>query len=131
MLKDRQFRNFLLAGGAAAAANFGSRFLFSRWVRYEWAVLLAYLVGMTAAFLMMRTYVFDARGGALGPQLTKFAAVNLIALAQTFAISVALARWILPALHMESQAEAVGHFAGVIAPVITSYFGHRLFTFRS
>jgi putative flippase GtrA len=127
---NRQFRNFLLAGGTAAAANFGSRFLFSLWVSYAWAVLLAYGVGMTVGFVLMRSYVFDARGGAVAPQLAKFVAINLIAVAQTFAISLALARWILPAVRLESLAEAVGHLAGVAAPVVTSYFGHRLLTFK-
>jgi putative flippase GtrA len=127
---NRQFRRFLLAGGTAAAANFGSRFLFSLWVPYEWAVLLAFLVGVAVGFMLMRTYVFDAQGKAPGPQLVKFVAVNLFAAAQTLVISVLLARWTLPILGVESYAEAAGHLAGVAAPIITSYFAHRLLTFR-
>ena len=127
---NQQFRYFLLAGGTAAVANFGSRFIFSLWVRYEWAVLLAFLVGLAVGFFLMRTYVFDARRKALGPQLAGFAAVNLFAALQTFVISVLLARWVLPVVRVESYAEALGHFAGVVAPIITSYFGHRLVTFR-
>ncbi len=127
---NQQFCNYLLAGGTAAAANFGSRFIFSLWMRYEWAVLLAFLVGLATGFLLMRTYVFDAQGKAPGPQLLRFVAVNLLAAVQTFVISVALARWLLPTVGIESHAEAVGHLAGVVAPMITSYFGHRLLTFR-
>jgi putative flippase GtrA len=129
MLKQ-QFRHFLLAGGTAAAANFGSRFIFSLWVRYEWAVLLAFVVGLAVGFFLMRTYVFDARRKPLGPQLVGFVAVNLFAALQTFVISVLLARWTLPVVHVESYAQALGHFAGVVTPIITSYFGHRLVTFR-
>jgi putative flippase GtrA len=127
---NRQFRRFLLAGGTAATANFGSRFIFSIWVPYEWAVLLAFLVGVAVAFLLMRTYVFDAQGKALGPQLARFVVVNLFAALQTFVISILLARWALSVVGVVSYAEAFGHLGGVIAPVVTSYFGHRLLTFR-
>lgn len=67
---------FLLAGGIAAAANYGSRFIFSLWARYEFAVVLAYFVGMVVAFVLMRGHVFEARGKALGPQIAKFILIN-------------------------------------------------------
>jgi putative flippase GtrA len=113
-----------------AAANFGSRFIFSLWMRYEWAVLLAFLVGIAVGFLLMRAYVFYAQDKALGPQLIRFVAVNPFAAVQTFVISVVLAHWAFQVVGVESYAEAIGHFAGVVAPIITSYFGHRLLTFR-
>lgn len=125
-----QFLRFLLAGGSAAAANYGSRFLFNRWMTYEQAIVMAYLVGMIVAFVLMRSHVFGARAKAMGPQIVKFIAVNLLAVAQTLVISIALARWGLPAVGVIHQAEALGHLAGVLFPVITSYFGHKLLTFR-
>jgi putative flippase GtrA len=126
----KQFWRFLLAGGIAAAANYGARFVFSLWFRYEWAIVLAFFVGLTVGFLLMRSYVFDAQGKALGPQIVKYGVVNLVALAQTLIVSLVLARWLLPAMGFHSQAEAIGHLAGVLVPIATSYFGHRLATFR-
>jgi putative flippase GtrA len=125
-----QFVRFLLAGGVAAAANYGSRFLFSRWVGYEQAIVLAYLVGMFAAFLLMRGHVFEAKGKVLAPQVVKFVGVNFLAVLQTLIISVVLARWVLPAWGVIDHAEALAHLVGVLIPVVTSYFGHKLFTFR-
>ncbi len=128
---SQQVPRFLFAGGAAAAANVGSRFIFNLWVEYEWAVLLAFLVGLSVGFLLMRAYVFDARGRPLRPQVAKYLAVNLFALLQTFLISIVLARWALPAVGMAaSHAESAGHLAGVMAPIVTSYFAHRLITFK-
>jgi len=128
-LTTGQFGRFLLAGGTAAAANYGSRFLFSVWCSYEVAIVLAYIVGMTVAFILMRTYVFDARAGALVSQLWKFVAVNGLAVLQTLLISVILARWVLPALGV-SHVEAIAHLIGVLVPIGTSYVGHKAATFR-
>ena len=125
-----QFIRFLVAGGVAAAANYGSRFLFSLWLSYGPAIVLAYLVGMSVAFVLMRQHVFSAAGGALGPQVAKFVAVNVLAVMQTLIISLALARWILPSLGVVTHAEAIAHLAGVLVPVATSYFGHRMLTFK-
>lgn len=125
-----QFLRFLVAGGVAAGANFGSRFVFSIFFTYGVAVFLAYLVGMLVAFLLMRGLVFNARQGPLAPQVTKFIGVNVLAVLQTLAISLLLARWVLPSVGIMDNAEALGHLVGVLVPVLTSYFGHKFLTFR-
>jgi putative flippase GtrA len=119
----------MLAGGVAAAANYGSRFVFSIWVPYAEAVVLAYAVGMVVAFVLMRGFVFGARQGALVPQIAKFAAVNALAVLQTLVISVVLARWLESSLGAE-RAEACAHLVGVLFPIGTSYLGHKMATFR-
>jgi len=111
-------------------ANFCSRFLFSVWVRYEWAIVLAFLVGLTVGFLLMRGYVFDARGKPVGPQAAIFVAVNILALLQTLLVSVVLDRWVLPSLGVVTGAEALAHLVGITVPLATSYFGHRMVTFK-
>jgi putative flippase GtrA len=130
MAAQRQFALFLVAGGLAAAANYGSRFLFSLWTSFPVAIVLAYMVGMAVAFVLMRQYVFNARGKALGPQVAKFVAVNALAVLQTLVVSLVLARWILPAMGVVTYAEAVAHLVGVAVPIVSSYFGHRMATFR-
>jgi putative flippase GtrA len=130
VLLTPQFVRFLFAGGIAAGANYGSRFLFSRWVDYERAIVLAYLVGMLIAFMLMRGHVFDAKSRALCPQIAKFVGINVLAVLQTLIISVVLARWLLPAWGIVDHAEASAHLVGVLVPVVTSYFGHKLLTFR-
>ena len=125
-----QFIRFILAGGIAAGANLGSRFVFNQWMSYEVAIVLAYLVGMFVAFLLMRGHVFNAHGQSLGLQILKFAGINLFAVVQTLIISVVLARWVLPTLAVQNHVEAIAHLVGVLVPVISSYFGHKFITFR-
>jgi putative flippase GtrA len=126
----RRFGMFVVAGGIAAAANYGSRFGFSLWFSYPVAIVLAYLVGMTVAFLLMRQYVFEGGGKPLAPQVIKFTIVNVLAVIQTLVVSLVLARWGLPALGVVEHVEAIAHAVGVAVPVVTSYFGHKRATFR-
>ena len=127
-----EFPRFLIAGGIAAAANFGSRFVFNVFFSYAAAVFLAFLVGMVVAFLLMRGHVFNARNGSLVPQVAKFVGVNALAVLQTLVISLLLADWLLTNIRITDQvkAEAIAHLVGVLVPVFTSYFGHKFLTFR-
>lgn len=129
-LLTAEFLRFLIAGGIAAGANFGSRFVFSLFLDYGFAVFFAYLVGMLLAFLFMRGHVFDAKNGPLAPQLAKFVGVNVVAVLQTLVISLVLARWLLPSFGIVEHSEALAHLVGVLLPVVTSYFGHKFLTFR-
>jgi putative flippase GtrA len=124
-----RFGRFLVAGGIAAAANYGSRFLFSVWFPFPVAVALAFVVGLTTGFLLMRGYVFDARGGPPVLQAAWFTAINLVGLVLTMGISVGGAHLLTPYLGV-TRAQAIAHAAGVAFPAVTSYVGHRLATFR-
>jgi putative flippase GtrA len=126
----RQFALFLLSGGIAAALNWGSRFLFSLWMPFEWAVVCAFGVGLASGFILMRTIAFEGRDKPALPQAGRYALVNAAALAQTWLVSVLLARWALPAAGVTTHAEAIGHLVGVLVPVFTSYIAHRKYTFR-
>jgi putative flippase GtrA len=125
-----QFTRFLFAGGIAAAANYGSRFVFSLFMDYEPAIILAYTMGMLVAFILMRGSVFEAKSKSCGPQIAKFVTVNALAVIQTLVISIVLVRYVLPQWSVANQAEALAHAVGVLVPVITSYYGHKLLTFR-
>lgn len=125
-----QFVPYLLSGGLASLANYGSRFVFSVWVPFEVAVVLAYMVGMCTAFLLMRRFAFRGGTRPAASQAMWFALINALAVAQTVAVSSAMLRLVLPALGVHAYAEALAHAAGVAAPVISSYFGHKWLTFR-
>ena len=128
--ENKHFWRYLFAGGIAAAANYGSRFLFSVWMPFEAAVTVAFTVGLATGFIIMRSYAFEGAGKPISPQAVKYLGVNMLALVQTLVVSSVLARWLLPALGVEFHAEAIAHAFGIAVPVITSYFGHRYVTFK-
>lgn len=126
----REFARFLAAGAIAAAANFLSRIGFSMLMPLAAAVVCAYLVGMAVAFVLMRAHVFPPGRGSLARQVGGFVAVNVLAVLQTLVVTLALARWALPALGVERHVEEIAHAAGVAVPIVTSFFGHKHFSFR-
>ncbi|WP_312326626.1 GtrA family protein [Stenotrophomonas sp.] len=127
----RQFLMFLVAGGIAAAVNFGSRIILSEWMRYVPAIVIAYCLGMVTAFILNRLLVFQEAANALKHQIAWFVLVNLAAVVQTIAISLVLARWLLPVLGVDFHNETLAHAVGVAVPVVTSYFGHKYLSFAS
>lgn len=126
-----RFVRFLAAGGIAAAANFLSRIALSEVMAYIPAIVVAYCIGMLTAFLLNRAFVFTASGNSLSQQLKWFVFVNLLAVLQTVVISLLFARWLFPLAGMDFHPETLAHAIGVAVPVITSYLGHRKWTFRS
>ena len=134
-LLGHRFVRFLLAGGLAALCNFGSRFLYSIFVDFGTAVVLAFITGLTAGYLLNKRYVFTTSANSRAHELSWFLFINLLALVQTWGLSVYLAQ-LLPKViftHTASGgewAEATAHLAGILLPVFTSYVGHRYLTFR-
>lgn len=126
-----RFARFILVSAIAAGANFGSRMLFSLAVGYPVAITLAFVVGLTTAFILNRQFVFPDSTSSTVRQAMWFTAVNLFALVQTLAISLLLARWLLPVVGWTWHVEDVAHAVGIVAPVVTSYAGHARFTFSS
>lgn len=126
-----EFGRFLVTGGIAAGANVLSRWLFNVVMPFEWAVVVAYLVGMTTAYVLSKLFVFSRSGRSVGDEFLRFALVNVVALVQVWLVSVGLARYLFPAIGFTWHAEDVAHLIGVVIPAVTSYLGHRHFSFAA
>jgi putative flippase GtrA len=126
----RQFALFLVVGGIAAFANFATRILLGIWFDYATSIVLAYLVGMATAFVLNRVFVFSSTTNPLHHQMFWFVIVNLAAVLQTLAVSMVLARYVLPPLGFAAHSELIAHAAGVAFPVVSSYLGHKYLSFR-
>ncbi len=126
---SRQFIGFVLVSGFAGLANFGSRFLFSLAMPYAAAICAAFMVGLITAFVLNRRFVFVDSRQSTRSQAWRFLLVNLASLLQTLAVSLLLARWLLPLMGWHWHPEAIAHAVGIAAPAITSYLAHKHWTF--
>ena len=128
--KSRQFLIFLVTGGLAAAVNFGSRIIYNLWLSFSAAVVLAYITGMITAFMLAKLFVFKDGQQSLHQSVIFFILVNIVAVFQTWIISMGLAYYLLPKMGVNEYIREIAHAIGVIVPVFTSYIGHKRWSFR-
>ena len=128
--KKKQFILFLTTGGIAALVNVVSRIGFSQIMRFELAVLPAYLLGMVTAYVLAKRFVFINSKQSIRRSFATFSVVNLAAILQTWIVSIAVRGLILPILKVEVLVELIAHSCGVVVPVFTSFFGHKYLSFR-
>ncbi|WP_339744303.1 GtrA family protein [uncultured Maricaulis sp.] len=126
---SREFVTFVVAGGVAAAVNWLSRIALSSVMTLELSVVIAYLIGMVTAYALNRLFVFAASGRTVSDESVRFTLVNIVALAQVWLVTIGLVRFILPAIGWDWHAASIAHAVGVASPILTSYLGHRHFTF--
>lgn len=126
----RRILVFSAIGGVAAVVNVLARIAFNQLTNYETAIVLAFPVALTTAFMLNKQFVFHNASGAVHGQYLRFTLVNLVALAQVWLVSVALARWFFPALDFDWHADTLAHAIGVASPIFSSYFAHKHFSFR-
>jgi putative flippase GtrA len=127
---SKQFFAFVVTGGIAAIVNFGSRIVYNLWFDFSIAIILAYISGMITAFLLVKIFVFKTSAQKLHHSVFFFTLVNLIAVLQTWGISLGLAYYVLPAMGVTAFTKEIAHACGVAVPVFTSYLGHKHWSFR-
>ena len=126
----KEFSRFLLIGGIAAIVNFLSRILFNLWVDFSVSVYLAYITGMITAFFLKRHFVFSKGKQPISYSIGFFILVNLVAFLQTLTITMVFLYYVLPYFGIVKMTHEISHAFGLMAPVITSYIGHKKYSFR-
>lgn len=124
-----RFIRFTVTGGLAAAVNLVSRYLLNFCMSFAAAVAVAYLVGMMTAYALGRLFVFERSGRAVADELWRFTVVNMFAAAQVWVISVTLGEYFFRSMGFQWHPLEIAHLIGVSVPVLTSYLGHRHFSF--
>jgi len=127
---SKQFVFFLLTGGVAAAINFVSRVFYSHWFNFSLSIVIAYITGMIAAFVLARIFVFTESKHSLQRSALFFVLVNVVSICQTWVVSIALAFYVLPMVGWKFFVAEISHAVGIIVPVFSSYIGHKHWTFR-
>lgn len=129
-LLSRQFVAFLLTGGAAALVNFFTRIVYNNFMGFSAAVVLAYVTGMITAYILARLFVFKGSTQTLQRSIILFALVNLLAICQTWAVSLLMVYEVLPALGVTHCSLEIAHAVGIVIPVFTSFLGHKYWSCR-
>jgi putative flippase GtrA len=126
-----QILRFFVTGAAAALVNIATRIPLGWVMPYSASIVVAYLIAMSAAFALARSFVFRPEPGNARTEFLRFAAVNMVGLLQVLAVSLLLEAIVLPRLGFTWHAATVAHIIGVGSPAFTSYYAHKFFSFRT
>jgi putative flippase GtrA len=127
---NRQFAGFLVVGGFAALLQWVSRFVFGQWMPYQASVVAAFMVGLTAGYILNVVFIFPHSQRSRGAQILLFSVFNLLGLPVVWGVSVVLGVMLLPHVMTRPLAEAVGNGIGILSPVAINFLLHKTFTFR-
>lgn len=127
---NRQIITFVCVGAFAALVNVVTRYLINYVTSFEVAVALAFPFGLLTAYALSRAFVFGPSGRSRKSELTRFLIVNCFALVLIWGISVGLESILFPAINFTWHARDIAHLIGVAAPTMTSFVGHRYYSFR-
>lgn len=130
MLKiSKKFSTFIVVGSVAAAVNFVSRIILNLWFGFEYSVVISYFLGLITCYVLSRKFVFFETDSSIVFSSIKFVFVNIVAIIQTYYVSIYL--YLLLNKYTDwSYSKELAHFCGICVPVITSYFGHKYFSFK-
>lgn len=131
LIQNPEFIRFILVGGFAALVNFISRILLNTIYSFRVSVVIAYVIGMITAYVLTKFLVFAPSGKHPLREFTYFAIVNAVAIIQVWLISVGLAEYFFPGIEFNYYPNEIAHFIGISVPVITSYYGHKYFSFKT
>ncbi len=126
---SRQFAGFLAVGGLAALLHWLSRVLLSALMPYSAAVALAYVVGMSVAFVLNSYYVFPTSDKPVARQARDFVAINLAFFPVVWVIAMGLNQF-LPRIGIVQYAEEVAHALAISLPVLATFLLYKFYAFR-
>ena len=122
MKTKKQFLIFVLTGGIAALSNILSRLGLSKILRFELAIIIAYLLA--------KKFVFFNSKKSIKSSLAGFTVVNLLAIIQTWLVSIGIKAFLINLVESIFITELIAHTSGVIVTVFTSFFGHKYISFN-
>lgn len=124
-----KFLIFLFTGGFAAFVNFFSRIISESYVSFEIAIVCAHLFAMVTAYCLASLFVFRPSGRSKTAEFSRFAVVNLFSLILVWCSSVGLANVIFPKIGFTWYSNDIAHMIGIMITAVSSYLGHKYFTF--
>lgn len=129
----KQILLYFIVSGGAAIVNLASRFLYSEYFDYTFAVISAYLTGMFFNFILSSLFVFKLYAGAdIKFVFIKFFIIAFLGLAiTTFSASYARKLLLLLDLMPMLWTEFIAHAFGIGVSFIASFTGHHFFTYRA
>jgi putative flippase GtrA len=125
----RQFLLFLCVGGLAAFLNWLSRILLSQWLFFDWAVTVAYGIGILVAFLLNSFLVFPKSTKPKKQQARDFFITNICFFPVVW-ISAIEVNSILQYYEVIRYTEAIAHAIALGIPMLATFLIYKFIAFK-
>jgi putative flippase GtrA len=127
-----EFARFVLTGIAAASGNLAVTWLARLYESFEISLLAGIAAGLAISFALSKWFAFGSRSWRrAGREVPRFLIVYAVSSATYWVIAVVIG-WVLLSHGLSTKAaEICGILIGAGTMTLTSYFGHRLFTYRT
>ena len=122
---------FLFIGTFTALINLLSRIFYNNYMSFPNAVIMAFLTGMIVGFILYKIFVFKKSIHSTFKEIYLYIMVNFVTIIQTYLISVGLEKYLFPYIEFEYYPKFIAHIFGVAIPALSSFIGHKYFTFKS
>lgn len=126
---SKQFLGFLAVGGLAAFLHWLARIGLSFWLPFSMAVIIAYGVGMTVAFLLNSFFVFPNSEKSRYSQVRDFIVINLAFLPIVWLAALQINSY-LKAWGLINYSEALAHAIAISLPMLASFLIYKFFAFK-
>jgi putative flippase GtrA len=128
----RELVRFILVGITATVGNIGAVWLAGIFVTFEIALFAGIGVGLAISFTLSKLFAFGSRSwDSAGGEATRFLIVYAMGCVVYWLVAVSLRRLLVTHGVVTDLAEISGIIVGAGTMLLTSYFGHRFFTYRT
>jgi len=125
----RQFGSFLLVGVTAALLHWLARIGLSQFLSYSRAVVLAYGVGMSVAFILNKYFVFPLSDKPVHRQVRDFVLINTSFFPVVWGVSLGLNNWFRD-LGLVLYSRELAHAIAISLPVLGTFLLYKFVAFR-
>jgi putative flippase GtrA len=127
-----ELARFVITGVTATLGNLSVVWLTRHVLPYETAIIPGVATGFVISFLMSKLFAFRSRSwSGSGGEAIRFMVVYLIGSLCYWLIAVLVERVLSAQGVAQKIAESAGVLGGAGTMMVTSYFGHRFFTYRT
>lgn len=125
----RQFLGFVAVGALAAFLHWLARLFLSEWLSFSVAVAVAYVVGMSVAFVLNSAFVFQHSIKPRRKQARDFIIVNALFFPVVWGASLSIDR-LFRTLGLGIYSEAAAHAVAVALPTFLTFLIYKFFAFK-
>jgi putative flippase GtrA len=132
VVEPRELLRFIVTGVTATGANLAAVWLARRFASFDVALIAGIAAGVTVSFLLSKMFAFDSKAwDRAGGEATRFLLVYAVGCGFYWAVAMLVGR-AGPGFGVTPQlAETGGVLAGAGVMMVTTYLGHRFFTYRT